>query len=486
MKFAIVAGLAIAIVNGSAAGVHAQVIDTLALREDLRALSHDTLLGRATGSAGERAAAAIIVSRLASIGLSPVGPDGFRVALPLSSVRLDDSSRIAVHNAADTAVFVPWRDFILLAAGRSALRAFDGPAIFIEDILRVRRQDVPTGSVVVTTGPVGEAGRHVMRAWSEAGISGVLLPVPGSSQYTGFHDRPRDLLVVDAAVDEPVWQPDLPVLVAGPALTRALFRDLAPAVGDSFPDLLRLGRSVDARLVFDRTPVQSANLAALLPGSDSVLRHEVVVLTAHYDHLGVGAPVNGDSIYNGFSDNAAGVAMLLAIAGALREEPPPRSVLFLFTSGEERGLLGASYWAAHPPLPLDRTAAVLNLDAGAPPAPPVRWRVAGDTLLGAVPIAARVVERKGWKADVTPANANSDHWPFMERGVPTVFLVPGREWEGLTDEQRDALHARWDRYHHPDDEYSPAFPLSGVERYAGLALEIVRALAGADAHELRR
>jgi hypothetical protein len=355
-----------------------------------------------------------------------------------------------------------------------------GAAVFVDNTASSIAPGQLEGRVIVTTGPIGERARNTIRTWIQAGVSGIILPVPTDSQFSSFQrSDTRERLIVDGIVDEPVWQPDLPVIVAGPALTRALFAGLTMAPDDT-SRVLELGRTVDAQLRFDMTPVPSANIAGLIRGKDPALRDEVVILTAHYDHLGVGRPVRGDSIYNGFSDNAAGVAMLLAIAKALIEHPPGRSVLFLFTSGEERGLLGSAQWAAQPAVPLNRTAAVLNLDAGAPAAPPVRWRVAGDSLLQAVPIAAQVIERNGWAADVTPASANSDHWPFMNRGVPTVFLVPGRDWEGLSAAQRDVLHAQWDRYHQPGDEWRPGFPMAGLQRYAELALEITRAFASAE------
>src|SRR5690606_14991674 len=114
---------------------------------------------------------------------------------------------------------------------------------------------------------------------------------------------------------------------------------------------LPLGREIAATIRTTTRPVDAANIAGLLPGSDPQRRREVVVYTAHLDHLGIGTPIDGDSIYNGFSDNAAGVAMVLAIADALRTAPPARSVLFLFLTGEEKGLLGSSYYAAEPLIP---------------------------------------------------------------------------------------------------------------------------------------
>ena len=469
------------LVLGVATSLRAQTIDTLALRHIARSLADDSLLGRDTGSEGERKAARIIVAHLKEIGLSPADPAGFAIPLPLLRVRLDPSSRMTVRTARDSAVFLAGRDFVLHSVGRNGLHPMQGPAVYMDDTSRPVAASRLEGRIIVTTGPMGEQARHAVRTWIQAGVSGVILPVPSDSQFAAIQpSATRERLIVDGAVDEPVWQPDLPVIVAGPALTRALFVDLTPARDDT-AHVLELNRNVDAQLRFETTPVPSINIAGIVTGKDPALRDEVVILTAHYDHLGVGRPFRGDSIYNGFSDNAAGVAMLLGIAKALLEDPPDRSVLFLFTSGEERGLLGSAYWTAKPSVPLDRTVAVLNLDAGAPPAPPVRWRVAGDSLLPAVPIAASVIQRNGWTADVTPANANSDHWPFMNRGVPTVFLVPGRDWEGLSTDEGAALYAQWDRYHQPGDEWRPGYPMAGLQRYAMLALEITRAFASAEA-----
>ena len=110
--------------------------------------------------------------------------------------------------------------------------------------------------------------------------------------------------------------------------------------------------------------VQSANVYALLPGSDRRLSSEYIVYTAHLDHVGVGEPIDGDAIYNGAVDNASGVAGLLSIAKAFMALPkaPARSILFVATTGEEQGEIGADYFVHHSPVPIDRIAASLNMD----------------------------------------------------------------------------------------------------------------------------
>lgn len=245
----------------------------------------------------------------------------------------------------------------------------------------------------------------------------------------------------------------------------AFLRHGLEPLGDSFThDFSFTGRR-------DGAEYHGVNVVGRIRGTRFPDRH--IVVTAHYDHVGIGQPdERGDSIYNGFSDNAAGVAMLLAIAEKMRDAPPARSVLFLFFTGEERGLLGSSYYVTAPAVPLERVAAVINLDAGAPAAPPRNWKIAGGKLSTLGDMASAVAQRNGWIADHTDPSPNSDHWPFLRQGVPAIFIIPGQDWEGVTRLEKEALQHRWENYHQPADEWHPDFPLQGLKRYAELALQI--------------
>jgi Zn-dependent M28 family amino/carboxypeptidase len=270
-------------------------------------------------------------------------------------------------------------------------------------------------------------------------------------------------------VDDPVWQADLPVVIVGPVLARQL---LARERFTEIPGEVR----VDLEMRVE--DVASVNVAGIIRGTDPRLRDQVVTYTAHYDHLGISTPdARGDTIYNGFSDNAAGVAMLLAIADMMQQKRPARSVMFVFFTGEERGLLGSSYYVTHPLTALDRVTAVINLDAGAPPAAPVSWRIAGGQGSKLGQLAQTVAARQKWTADLGGATPNSDYWPFLQHGVQSIFIIPGNQWENVNTAQQAALRARWDRYHRADDEYHPDFPFSGIARYALMAYLVGRAAA---------
>lgn len=481
--FAISAGLA------GPATASAQQIDTLALRAHTYFLAHDRLEGRDTGSEGERLAALYIVSQLRRIGLQGAGPDGdYLQPVPLYSATIDQAATtLTLRRAGQAAEFRYGEHFVLNTGGARALRDFSGNALFAGTggLAHAALADHPSldGQVIVILGSLGAEADRLIPDWIRRGAEGVvyLVPDPGAFRRVAeaLAETPR--LYVDADVDDPVWQPDLPILVAGPDLSAALLAD-APVPPDALDGsrpfaAVSLEREVQARIRFEARALDAANVAAILPGKDPDLRHEVVAFTAHYDHLGIGPAVDGDSIYNGFSDNAAGTAMLLAIAEALAHEPPARSVLFLFFTGEERGLLGSSYYATSPLIPLERTVAVINLDAGAPPAPPRTWRVAGGTDSPLGQIAAAVAAEHGWEATTSEARPNSDYWPFLRRGVPAVFLIPGRDWEGVDRTEQERLHRRWDRYHHPADHWAADFPFSGLRRYAEFALALGRHVA---------
>jgi hypothetical protein len=197
------------------------------------------------------------------------------------------------------------------------------------------------------------------------------------------------------------------------------------------------------RFPLGTTGATGPNIVAVLPGSDAHLKNEYVIVVAHLDHLGVGRPVDGDSIRNGADDNASGSAALLALAQAFAGSHPRRSILFLSVSGEERGLLGSRWYAAHPTIPLDSAVGLVNLDMISRNRPDSiflnGWgkSTLSDLVVG---LAARHPEL-GLSAGpdiedrpVTPAD--SDHWPFQHRGIPYIFFYSGEhpDYHGVHDE----------------------------------------------------
>jgi hypothetical protein len=450
----------------------AQSIDTIDMRAQTRFLASDLLEGRGTGTRGEHIAAQYIASELARIGAVPVAGGDYLLPMPLKrSIINHDSTRITLNDQ----TYRSAQDFVWNTGGRGALTDFAGPLLFVgtADSAALRRSSEARGRVVLVAGSMGAAASTFIPALIEAGAAGVVMLIPDSATFALFvRSRGDSRYFVDANVADPIWQPDLPVVIAGPRLTRAILGDAVP------PAFTRIEKNLRAHYTGVVEDVRSANVAGIIRGKDPKLANEYVVYSAHYDHLGISVPnASGDSIYNGFSDNAAGVAMLLAIGDEFHRRPSARSVVLLFFTGEERGLLGSSYFAARPPFELNRITGLINLDAGAPSGRPVEWRIAGGagSALGAT--AEKVLKRSKWDVQLTAGTPNSDYWPFLSRGVPAIFIIPGEKWENVTPEQKTALKARWDRYHQAGDEWHPEFPFAGLQRYAEAALLVGRAIA---------
>lgn len=494
MKHALLAVTVYAALSAGAAPVRAQAtasppaVDTMLLREATRVLAADSLRGRETGSPGGAMAVRYIVRKLRELGLEPGAGDGsFTQPVPIRKLTVDATSRITV--GASDAPFAYGADFFAMLPDSPPAMPDRGEAWFAGTGNTAAAALDPRdarGRFIAVLGGMATRGDSTLDAWAANGAAGVILLLPDSAGYAdALAGSMTPQMRLDAA---PPFRPGppIPVFVAGPRLTRALLEGAAiPALtpGTRFR-AIDLGRAVVADIRLVRTPLDAVNVVGVLPGSDPALRDRLIVYTAHYDHLGTGVPdETGDSIYNGFSDDAAGVAMLLSIADAMRRDPPARSVAFLFFTGEERGLLGSTYAARVPPWTggLGRVDALINLDGGAPPRAPVSWRFAGGLAPDRTPtrlgtIADSIDTAHGWTTRLETARPNSDYWPFDARGVPAIFIIPGADWEATSKEEHDALFARWDHYHRPADEYRDDFPFAGIARYAALGLMIGRAV----------
>jgi hypothetical protein len=466
--------------------IDSREIDTLALRAHTRFLSDDLLRGRGTGTEGERLAASYIESQLIALNVTGLGSNGaYRIPVPLRTASILSTSSMTLRHGPDTIKAPYGTAFIANTGGAASFRDFTGDVVYAgaaaTALPLLRSASDLRNKVVAFNGALGADATTIVPLLIERGAAGIIVLVADAAQYNLYvRSRGEARFFAAADVADPVWQPDIPVLIGGPVLIRSLFRFAgAAAATNTVTALVPLDIDAVVSLRTEMHDVPAANIAGVIRGTDARRRDQMIVFTAHYDHLGVSVPdEKGDSIYNGFSDNAAGCAMLLAIAEAFHRNPPPYSVAFLFFTGEERGLLGSSYMAAYPPFPLDRIKALINLDAGAPPVPPVSWRLAGGTEVPALgSLATGLARSAGWQTALSAASPNSDYWPFLHRGVPAVFIIPGNEWEKTTVAERDALRARWDHYHEAADEWHSDFPFAGLARYAAYALALGRAAA---------
>jgi hypothetical protein len=236
------------------------------------------------------------------------------------------------------------------------------------------------------------------------------------------------------------------------------------------------------------SPVSGNNVIGLLEGSDPALKSQYVILSAHLDHVGVGAPdARGDTIYNGAMDNAVGTASMIEVARRFQASGtrPRRSILFIAVTAEEQGLVGSDYYAAHPSVPAASIAADVNLDM-----PILTYKfedlvVYGADRTGIGPVVAKVAGEAGvvLTPDPTPEEASfvrSDHYSFVRAGIPAVSLEPGPKGPGKAA-IADFLE---NHYHQPSDEVTQPILWDQGLRFVTINYGIARALADGDQRPL--
>lgn len=505
------------------APAHAQMTDSQRSAERVKAhvgfLASDLLQGRETGSAGYDIAASYVASQFAQLGLKPAGVDGsYFQPVPMLAVRPADEGRFVVRGKDGVPVPLVFGDDVIVGRpfGATELQV-SAPMVFVGFGVVApehRRDDYKglnvKGKIVValqgapasfqTEERAYYANGRTKRAQAAAhGAAGmVLVYLPSDEKRRPFADGKRtwqswamtwlkpDGAPSDVALGTPllatVSLAGAEKLFAGAKTTYAEVAEAA-AKPKGDPPRFALATKLEATLRTETKPIQSANVAALIEGSDPKLKGEVVVLSAHLDHIGVTPPVKGDGINNGALDNAGGIATTLEVARAFQTaaQRPRRSVLFLAVTGEEKGLLGAEYFARNPTVPASSMAANVNLDM------PiltydfldvVAFGAERSTLAAAV---QRAAARNGVALSPDPMPeeglfTRSDHFRFVEVGVPSTFLMTGFQ-NGGEAKFRGFLAGC---YHKPCDDLAQAIDYAAGAKFARINYEIAREIADAD------
>ncbi|HOK15344.1 MAG TPA: M20/M25/M40 family metallo-hydrolase, partial [Candidatus Kapabacteria bacterium] len=237
----------------------------------------------------------------------------------------------------------------------------------------------------------------------------------------------------------------------------------------------------------ERHDFLAVNVIGIIQGSDEKLRDSYILVSAHYDHLGIGIPFGSDSIYNGLTDNALGCAVTLEIARRIMEtkSKPKRSIIFLFTTAEEQGLLGSTYYCDYPARPLHKTVLNINID-GIAFLDRFKSVVAiGAEFLDNIDVLDKVLEQNNLYLSELPAFAldnsfvYSDNYSFARNGVPALLIMDGLDLENLS--QEEALEKFYyyanNIYHTPNDDFKFQVNYEAVLQHANLLFDIVTALA---------
>lgn len=478
-------------------------LDEARLRAHIQALASDFFEGRFPGSRGDDMATTYIAGAMAAQGLEPAGTGGsWFQEFDLVRFTAADSARLTVgadsfaqlddvvlvsRKADGSATDLSGAELVFAGYGVSAPERgwndYDG--VDWRGRIAVVLVNDPDFEALAGEPVAGRFGGRAMtwygrwpykyEAGAAAGAAGVLIVHEDAPAAYGWgvvrnsFARRFDFVRADRGASFSTvegW------------MQRAVAERICAAAGQDFAALKRaartpgfrpvpLGVRADVRLAVERATVRTRNVAGRLRGASRP--GETVLLGAHHDHLGIGTPVDGDAIYNGAIDNASGVAATLEIARSFAAGPrPARSLLFCAWGAEEQGLLGSDYYVSNPLAPLETTAAAFTIDGLAHRGRTGDMEIvgAGRSSLDAEFRAVLAAQGRTLTPDRNPERGGfyrSDHFPFARAGVPALFPGGGTV-VGSTRDAADSAEREWieRRYHKPQDEYDPAWDLSGA------------------------
>jgi Zn-dependent M28 family amino/carboxypeptidase len=505
-------------------------INTEAALGHITVLSSDRFEGRAPGTKGEELTVSFLTEAFKSVGLDPGNPDGtFTQKVPLVGTTPTGEEPLVVRKG-DKTLSLERHDEVVAFSERVTTEpiALDGSEIVFvgygvqapefkwDDykgmdlkgktlVMLVNDPPVPDASGQPDAKLFGGKAMTYYGRWTykyekaaELGAAAVfVVHETGPAGYPfsvaqGFADERFGLITPDKNMGKPAVQGWLSQDAATRLLAEAGqdFQKLKAQAATREFKPVPLGMT--ASMTFKQTmrQIESRNVVGKLTGSDDKLKDEYIIYTAHWDHLGVGDPKDGDKIYNGASDNASGTAAIIEIARALKkaQPPPKRSILFLAVTAEEHGLLGSEYYSKFPLYPLSKTLAAINSDNNLP-----MWGRTRDAIvigLGASDMddyarAAAAEQGRTVRPDAEPEKGffyRSDHFNFAKAGVPALNLDEGKEYRdrpaGFGREKSEYYIAN--DYHSPSDEVKPDWDLSGYAEQAKLLMAVGYRVAMAD------
>lgn len=486
-------------------------VEEAQLRAHLSFLADDLLEGRGPGQRGGRLAILYLEAQLRALGLRPVRESSY--LLPVKQLGIKTLIAQSTMSCLGPTGRIPLSygtDFLMGSAVPQSRLPVDAPMVFVGHGITLEGWDDfkgadVRGKILVALvgdwpgqGPDSNSPGHYVGRWrykmAEAlrrGAAGILLV--HTSARAGYRWD-----VVRAGWHLERLHPDPAPAGSGlqgwlsESTARALFR----ASGLDFDVLCLAADSRDFQpvplpirlqglLASEVRRFEDMNVAGVLPGTDPVLQKELLIYSAHWDHLGQD-PVSG-KIFNGAVDNASGCAGLLAIAHALRQKPAKRSQMFLFTCAEEPGLLGAEAFVASPPWPIEKIVADLNLESLNFAGPTRDIGLSGAESSSLFEIAAQCAQEMGLsvtpkKTDPAKLYFRADHFAFAKAGIPA--FSPGFSLNGgwdYPDPKQANLASRFaeDHYHKSTDTYDPQWNLGGMLQQVQFTLNLGQILANA-------
>jgi hypothetical protein len=481
--------------------------DAARIREHTRYLSSDLLEGRGVGQKGGDLATDYIAHQLALAGAKPAGEDGtYFQKVPLVGISPQPGAQLSFVSGGKT-VDLKWAaDFVGVNQTQQANAPFEGDVVFAGHGIAAPEFKWDDYKGVDVSGKILLLFTNEPPSDDPKFFDGRALTYYGRWTYKyeeGLRHGARAVILIHTTptagygwdVVRNSWgteQPMVKLAAGAPALSFAGWMSteaaekvlafagkhveelLAAADKPDFKPLslgIRLRGNVPAKI----RELSTRNVAAIVPGSDPKLKDEVVVYSAHWDHFGIGEPVNGDAIYNGALDNATGCGIILELARvwAAQRQKPRRSALFLSVTAEEAGLKGSAYYAEHPLIAKEKTVLDLNYDMLFP------WGRAKDvTVTGAErtafwPMVQQIAARLNLtiSPDAHPEQGHyfrSDHFSFAHAGIPAFSIGHATEFAGKPAGYGEKLYQDFNtnHYHHPSDEFHEDWDFTALQQAA--------------------
>ncbi len=513
--------IALLVLVAGAAAAQFEDISGAKIRAHTRFLSSDLMEGRGVGVRGDQLATEYLATQFELIGARPAGDNGtYYQRVPLTGVTTQPDVALGVSGNGAAMSFKWLDEFVGVSQRQNAREEFDAEAVFVGHGITApeyqwndfKDADV-RGKVIVlfTNEPQSDdpklfGGRALTyygrwtykfeQATRKGAVAALIVHTTPTAGY-GWDVVRNSWSNENPQVKIESGQPAL--AFAGWLTTDAGER-LLKAAGHSVAELLKaadardfrpipLGLRIRGRIPSKVRQIDTRNVAAIIPGSDPALASEAVIFSAHWDHLGIGTPVNGDSIYNGAVDNATGCAMILEIARAWAslEQKPKRSALFLSVTAEEGGLRGSEYYAGHPLIPPGKTALGLNFDAFFPLGRTRDVVAAGAERTTFYPLVEDAARRFQFeiKPDPRPEQGSyyrSDHFSFARAGIPAFSVHLGSDFLGRPPGAGAEIFREFNakHYHQPSDEFHEDWDFSGLEQVSRFSMLLGKMAATVD------
>ncbi len=500
----------------------ARLFDANSLKQNIRFLSDDGFEGRAPGSRGGELAAKYIAMQLAMSGIKPGNNGSFFQPVNLIAVKANKDAVLRIGNRNATFDYDFGRDFVVTTGVQRKRVNINNELVFVGYGIDAPEQDWNDYKgkksdyrnkilVMLVNDPkptrkdpdrFGGKGLTYYGRWTykfeeaaRRGAAGVILIHTNESAGYGWN-------VVETSLGGS-WRYEVergagdnsPALRMKSWVTEQTARRIFAQADLNLDELrekaeskkfkpVKLNLRATMNQTYELKKLQSNNVVGYWEGRDENLRDQHVIYTAHWDHLGVGKPNSeGDTVYNGALDNASGVTQVLALADAItrlpRRQQPKRSQVFLFTTAEEQGLLGAEYYASNPVYPLEKCAANINVDGGNFYGRTSDYGALGAERSSLGKIVNKELKERGmtFSPDDKPEQGyffRSDHFPFAKKGVPALSIRNGTKYIGRPAGWAEQFFTEYNskHYHQPSDEFRDDWVFDGMVQMLDVTLGI--------------